>query len=126
MQAAQLYVDKFPTVGDLIIYSATDLSRNSGEASGLAGINDLPCVIADEDDLHANLAMIDENLCRADLGPAEVSLQTTRRKVIYKMFYPETTQAKAGGRPRNEIDPNLGSISKQAAFIDNTAAATGG
>lgn len=40
-------------------------------------------------------AMIDENLCRAELSPAERATQTARRKAIYLELHPETGHGKA-------------------------------
>jgi ParB/RepB/Spo0J family partition protein len=60
------------------------------KAARKAGIEAVPCVIVDDDDLHAELAMIDENLCRAELSPADRAAQTARRKAIYLELHPET------------------------------------
>lgn len=59
------------------------------------GMETVPCVIVDDDDLHAELAMIDENLCRAELSPADRATQTARRKAIYLELHPETGHGKA-------------------------------
>lgn len=50
----------------------------------------IPCIIVDDDDLHAELAMIDENLCRAELTPIDRAKQTARRKAIYLELHPQT------------------------------------
>lgn len=60
------------------------------EAGIAIGATELPCVIVDDDDLRAELAMIDENLCRAELSPADRASQTARRKAIYEELHPET------------------------------------
>lgn len=54
------------------------------------GLDTVPCIVADDDDLHAELAMIDENLCRAELSPADRAKQTARRKEIYEQLHPGT------------------------------------
>ena len=59
------------------------------EAAKRLGLEVLPCIIVQDDDLRAELAMIDENLCRAELSPAEAALQTARRKEIYEALHPE-------------------------------------
>lgn len=50
----------------------------------------IPAFVVDLDELHAELAGIDENLCRNDLTPAERATATTRRKAIYLVLHPET------------------------------------
>jgi ParB/RepB/Spo0J family partition protein len=88
-------------------------------ASEGAGISDLPCVIVNDDDLHAELAMIDENLCRAELGPAETASNLARRKQIYLDLYPETAHHVAGGIARQ------GGATDKLSFADDTALTTG-
>lgn len=66
-------------------------------------------------DLRAELAMIDENLCRAELSPSERAAQTARRKAIYLELHPETGHGKASPNK----DDNLSS------FAAATAEATG-
>ncbi|SDR52667.1 chromosome partitioning protein, ParB family [Rhizobiales bacterium GAS113] len=83
------------------------------------GLETVPCVVVDDDDLHAELIMIDENLCRAELDPAQRAKQTARRKAIYVELHPETAQHVAGGHAKH------GSASANLAFAENTAVATG-
>ena len=52
-------------------------------ACDLLGHREIASIVVDDDDLHAELAMIDENLCRAELSPADRAKQTARRKAIY-------------------------------------------
>lgn len=59
-------------------------------AARKVGLSVVPCVVVDDDDLRAELAMIDENLCRAELSPADRAAQTARRKVLYKAIHGET------------------------------------
>lgn len=59
------------------------------------GLDTVPCVVVEDDDLRAELAMIDENLCRAELSPADRAVQTARRKAIYIELHPETAHGKA-------------------------------
>lgn len=56
------------------------------------GLAEIRCVVVADDDLHAELAMIDENLCRAELSPSDRAKQTARRKAIYEELHPETKQ----------------------------------
>lgn len=57
----------------------------------------IPAFVQDMDDLHAELALIDENLCRNDLTPAERASAQARRKAIYQQLHPETKRGAAGG-----------------------------
>lgn len=71
---------------------------------------------------HAQLAEIDENLIRANLGQAELSDHLAKRKEIYERLHPETKQGgapgKAGGGKKAK-DRNLQS------FATDTASKTG-
>lgn len=82
------------------------------------GIETVPCVVVDDDDLRAELAMIDENLCRAELSPADRASQTARRKAIYLELHPETAAGVAGADARWNAADNL-------SFASATAEATG-
>ncbi|WP_144706019.1 hypothetical protein [Aminobacter sp. J44] len=72
-------------------------------------------------DLHAELAMIDENLCRAELSPADRAKQTARRKAIYLQLHPETAHGAAGAEARWNAMDNLST----ASFAAETARVTG-
>lgn len=65
--------------------------------------------------------MIDENLCRAELSPADRATQTARRKVIYLELHPETAAGKAGAEARWNAADNL----SVASFAAATAEAVG-
>jgi len=60
------------------------------EACRSLGLAEVDALIVDSGELFAELAMIDENLCRAELGPADRARQTARRKAIYEELHPET------------------------------------
>lgn len=82
---------------------------------------EVPCVVREEDDLRAELIMIDENLCRAELSPAQSAYQTTRRKEIYEALHPEArAQVRQGHIRQGAADDKL-----SPAFTDATAEATG-
>ncbi len=87
-------------------------------ACDLIGLRQMPCIIVDDDDLHAELAMIDENLMRAELSASERATSTARRKAIYLELHPET--AHGGDRKSDRVD-NLSTRS----FAAETANATG-
>ena len=89
-------------------------------AARLLGLDNVPCIVVEEDDLHAELAMIDENLCRANLSPTERSVQMARRKAIYEELHPET--AHGGDRKSSR---KVGNSNKGARFTVVTAEATG-
>jgi N6-adenosine-specific RNA methylase IME4 len=56
-------------------------------ALGWQAIRGVPC---EADDLHAELMLIDENLVRNELSPAERAAAIGRRKAIYELLHPET------------------------------------
>jgi ParB/RepB/Spo0J family partition protein len=94
-------------------------------ACDLVGLRNIPCIIVKDDDLHAELAMIDENLMRAELTAADRAATTARRKAIYLELHPETAvgPAQAAGMNRsvgNNVADNL-----SVTFAVETAKATG-
>lgn len=90
-------------------------------ACDLAGLHEIPCFIVGDDDLHAELAMIDENLCRAELSPSERAQQTARRKTLYESLHPETKHGQ-----NIEIIPSGQFVrTDQPSFTEATAKAVG-
>jgi ParB-like chromosome segregation protein Spo0J len=85
------------------------------------GLVEITADVVTDDDLHAELAMIDENLCRAELSPADRAKQTARRKVVYLQLHPETGQGKANAKEVQGLKPS----ERTPAFVDATAAVTG-
>jgi ParB-like chromosome segregation protein Spo0J len=53
------------------------------EAARSLGWTEIDAVISDFDDLDAELMMIDENLCRAELSAADRARYAARRRAIY-------------------------------------------
>jgi ParB-like chromosome segregation protein Spo0J len=91
------------------------------------GRETIPAVVTEMDDLRAELALIDENLCRNDLSVAERAAAQARRKAIYQQLHPETKNGAAGKhRPKSQLG-QLGQAEESAAprFDEAAAAATG-
>lgn len=90
------------------------------------GLDAVPCIVVDDDDLHAELAMIDENLMRAELGPAERAHGTARRKAIYLLLHPDTAAGAAQAAGMNSV-LGRGDVAANLAptFTEATSAATG-
>lgn len=88
-------------------------------ACQMLGLAEIECLVVTDDDLHAELSMIDENLCRNELSPSERAVQTARRKAIYLELHPDTAQHVAGGKARQET------ASENFSFAAATANATG-
>lgn len=83
-----------------------------------AGLETVPCIVVDDDDLRAELAMIDENLMRSELSAADRAEQTARRKAIYEELHPETKHGgdRQGGQVANFATSN---------FVKETASCVG-
>jgi len=67
------------------------------EACKALGLAEIECDVVQDDDLHAELAMIDENLCRAELSPSDRASQTARRKAIYIDLHKQTEHGANAG-----------------------------
>lgn len=91
------------------------------EACKQLGLAEVTCVVVTDDDLHAELAMIDENLCRAELSPADRASYVTRRKEIYEAMNPA---AKRGG-DRKSTEYQTSEFDPTERFTLATAKATG-
>jgi ParB-like nuclease domain len=97
--------------------------RHRYEAVRSLGAEEIACVVTDDDDLHAQLWEIDENLIRAELSPSERASCTARRKEIYEALHPEAKHGgdrKSGGSSRKVCD-----MKKPARFTADTAVKTG-
>ena len=91
------------------------------EACKSLGLVEIAADLVTDDDLHAELAMIDENLCRAELTPSDRARQTARRKDIYEELNRETTH---GGNAGLGPSGQFGHTDKPS-FVESTAAVTG-
>lgn len=95
----------------------------------------IPAVIVEVDDLRAELMLIDENLRRNDLTPAERASGLARRKRIWQELYPETKRGATGvSRPKEKVgkvcqpisDDTEQAIEEPAKRYDEAAAAATG
>lgn len=77
------------------------------EAAKLLGWAEIECSVCPLDELHAELAEIDENYVRANLTPLHASQLLLRRKEIYETLYPET---KAGAAQGNGMKRSAGGL----------------
>lgn len=84
------------------------------------GLVEVACEVVTDDDLHAELAMIDENLCRAELTPVDRARQTARRKAIYEELHRETKHGGNTGGPSGQFVHT-----DTESFTENTAKAIG-
>src|SRR5215211_6386688 len=96
--------------------------RHRFEAATQANLETVLCIIVRDGDLTAELAMIDENLCRADLSSAERAKHTARRKEIYEELHPETKRGLAGAVAKHA---GANGANANSAFAKTTAARTG-
>ncbi len=95
---------------------------NRLEACKRLGWKTIPAVMLALDDLHCQLAEVDENLCGSKLTPADRALFTRRRKDIYLALHPETRN---GGDRGNQHTGGVQRQNDNLSFCQNTAAQTG-
>lgn len=89
------------------------------------GLVEVPCEVVCDDDLHAELAMIDENLCRAELSPSDRARQTARRKAIYLELHPETAHGVSQAAGMNRVLGNDVGENFAPTFTAETAKVSG-
>jgi ParB family chromosome partitioning protein len=96
------------------------------EALKLLGREHAECLLLADDDLRAELAEIDENLCRSELSPAQIAAAISRRKQIYIALHPETAAGKSQAKAMN-AKLGRGDVSEKCSptFAVATAAASG-
>jgi len=98
--------------------------RHRFEAAQQLGMDTLPCRVCDHDDLHAELAMLDENLRRAGYGSPALDAQAiSRRKELYEILHPETRNG-GSGNGREKLR-QVGEANSAERFSASTASATG-
>ena len=97
------------------------------EACRRLGWTTIPAAVVDLDELHAELAEIDENLVRNELSVLERSEAYARRKEIYEALHPEAKAKVAGAHASNRAQGRDASeiISPAPSFAADTAAKTG-
>lgn len=96
--------------------------RHRLEAYNALGWDKIPAVIHKLDDLHSELAEIDENLARNALTALQESQALKRRKAIYETLHPE---AKHGGAPGKSGGGKKAKEDNVSSFADDTAVHTG-
>jgi len=94
------------------------------QAAELLGWQEIAAFVSRDDDLHAELAMIDENLVRAELSVVDRARQTARRKAIFLILHPETANEAFHGNQHIGGVRQVGEDQIER-FTANTAAATG-
>ena len=62
--------------------------RHRFEVAYRTNMETVPCIVENDNDLRAELIMLDENLMRAELSPADRARGTARRKEIYEVAPP--------------------------------------
>lgn len=92
--------------------------RHRFEAAQQLGMESMPCRVAEFDDLHAELAMLDENLKRSGYNsPAATAQALARRKEVYEILHPES---RLGTNQHSRVGQPV-----QPSFAEATATATG-
>lgn len=88
------------------------------------GRHTIPAIIHKMDDLHAELAEIDENIQRRVLNALQEAKALKRRKEIYEALHPET---KKPGRGKNQHTPSdkMSLGTEIPTFTDDTSTKTG-
>ena len=89
------------------------------------GLVEIEAVEADDDDLMAELAMIDENLCRAELSPSDRARYTARRKAIYEDLHPEARPGAVRAHAANVAMGHDVGDKLSPTFTQETSALTG-
>ena len=89
------------------------------EAAKLLGWTEIDCNVRELDELHAELAEIDENVVRTGLSDLELSELLARRKRIYETLHPETRHG--GDRKSETIKSSICRDDPVKSFAEDTA-----
>jgi len=97
------------------------------EACRRLGWRYIPAAVVEYDELHAELAEIDENLVRNELSVLERSEAYARRKEIYEALHPEARSVTERGGPGRgkKTSETISPVSAPPSFAADTAAKTG-
>lgn len=98
---------------------------NRLEACKFLGWQEIDVTIAELDELHTELAEIDENIARNDLTAIQRAEQLTRRKQIYESIYPETKKGTSQARGMNKSLGHNVVADSAMTFSRDTAQKTG-
>ena len=91
------------------------------EAAKRLGWTELECTISDMDELHTELAEIDENVIRTGLSDLELSDLLARRKKIYEALHPATIARNLPGHASNYESSSDKLTGKEKPFSQDTA-----
>lgn len=89
------------------------------EAAKLLGWTEIDCNVRELDELHTELAEIDENVVRTGLSDLELSELLARRKRIYETLHPETRHG--GDRKSETIKSSICRDDPVKSFAEDTA-----
>ena len=91
------------------------------EAAKRLGWTEVECNISDMDELHTELAEIDENVVRTGLSDLELSELLARRKKIYEMLHPATIARNLPGHASNYGSSGDKLAGEEKPFSQDTA-----
>lgn len=91
------------------------------EAAKRLGWAEIECNISDMDELHTELAEIDENVIRTGLSDLELSELLVRRKKIYETLHPATIARNLPGHASNYESSSDKLTDKEKPFSQDTA-----
>ncbi len=91
------------------------------EAAKRLGWAEIECTISDMDELHTELAEIDENVIRTGLSDLELSDLLARRKKIYETLHPATIARNLPGHASNYESLSDKLTGKEKPFSQDTA-----
>jgi hypothetical protein len=91
-------------------------------AAKKVGLSEIECIVVDLDELHREMAELDENLCRSPYSPAELALVLKKRKSLYEQC---NGLAKARGANAANKKQGRANVKLAAAFTEDVAAKTG-
>ena len=91
------------------------------EAVKRLGWKEVECKVMEADDLHAELAEIDENVVRSGLSELELCELLARRKKIYEILHPGTVARNVAGHASNYASSSGNLSPEEKPFSQDTA-----